>query len=71
MLTVVKPPGVQVFPFGLLEVRVTLSPLQNVVGPFAVMVGDDGIGFTVTFTGAETKELQVPFVIQTVKFPVL
>jgi hypothetical protein len=34
-------------------VRITLLPEQKVVGPFAVMEGAAGTGFTVTTTGAE------------------
>src|SRR5436189_6298132 len=33
----------------LLESSVTRSPAQNVVGPFAVIVGAAGVGFKVTF----------------------
>ena len=58
MLWVVAPPGVQVLPLALLEVRVTLWPEQNVVGPPGVMVGAAGVGFTVTTTGVETALLQ-------------
>lgn len=35
-----------------LEVSVTESPSQNVVGPPAVIAGAAGNGFTVTVTGA-------------------
>ena len=34
------------------DISVTLPPVQNVVGPLAVMVGMVG-GFTVTTTGAD------------------
>jgi hypothetical protein len=37
-----------VFPVALDEVKVTLPPAQNVVGPLAEMVGVAGAGFTVT-----------------------
>jgi hypothetical protein len=33
-----------------LEVNITLPPVQNVVGPFAEMVGAGGFGFTVATT---------------------
>ncbi len=36
-----------------LEVRVTLPPVQKVVGPPAVIVGCAGTGFTVTVLAAE------------------
>ena len=39
-----------------LEVRITLPPSQNVVGPPAKMVGTGGLLFTVTTVGAETLE---------------
>lgn len=38
----------QVFPVADEEVKVTLSPSQNVVGPLAVIVGTGGNGFTTT-----------------------
>ena len=44
----------QKFPVGLLDVKVTLSPTQKVRGPFAVIVGVAGVGFTVTTTGADS-----------------
>ena len=44
----------QRLPVGLLEVKVTLSPAQNVNGPLAVIEGVAGAGFTVTTTGADS-----------------
>ena len=41
------------FPVALLEVRVTLPPAQNVVGPLGVIVGVGGVGFTVTVVEAD------------------
>jgi hypothetical protein len=41
-------PVLQVFPVALDDVRVTLPPAQNVVGPLAETVGVAGIEFTVT-----------------------
>jgi len=35
-------------PLALLDVSVTLPPVQNVVGPSGVMVGVAGVGLTVT-----------------------
>jgi len=49
-------------PLALLEVSVTLPPLQNVVGPPALIVGVAGVGFTVTVDDAEGVLLQPPFV---------
>jgi hypothetical protein len=51
-------------PLALLEVSVTLPPLQNVVGPPGVTVGVDGIEFTVT-TVAEDGALGQPLVVTT------
>jgi hypothetical protein len=56
----------QWFPIALLEVSVTLSPIQKVVGPLEVMVGVGGSGLTVTTTGIEAKEGQTPSLITTV-----
>lgn len=39
------------------DVSVTEPPVQNVVGPLVVMVGTEGIGFTVTVTGAEGADV--------------
>ena len=41
-------PVLHVLPVTELEVKVTLLPEQNVVGPLAVIVGVEGVGFTVT-----------------------
>jgi hypothetical protein len=48
-------------PVALLEVSVTLSPAQKVVGPLALIVGVDGIGFTTTVVdpAAEVQPLTV------------
>jgi hypothetical protein len=40
-------------PVALLEVKVTLPPAQNVVGPPGVIVGVAGSGFTVTVVAVE------------------
>ena len=53
MIDCVVAPVLQMLPVALLEVRVTLSPEQKVVGPLAVIVGVAGVGLTVTTTGAE------------------
>src|SRR5437773_2007772 len=45
-------------PDALLEVRVTLPPVQNVVGPPGVIVGVAGIGLTVTVVAAEAALVQ-------------
>jgi hypothetical protein len=66
MVWVVAPPGDQVFPEETLEVRFTLPPAQNVVGPPGVMVGAEGSGLTVTVTGAEAAEVQPAEVVVTV-----
>jgi hypothetical protein len=39
------------------DVSVTEPPVQNVVGPLVVMVGTEGIGFTVTVIGAEGADV--------------
>jgi len=44
---VVWPPGDHTLPVALLDVNVTLPPMQNEVGPDADIVGA-GLGFTVT-----------------------
>ena len=38
--------------------RVTLPPVQKVIGPLAEIVGVAGIAFTVTTVGAETADVQ-------------
>lgn len=40
------------------EVNVTDPPAQKVVGPPAVIVGTDGMVFTMTLTGAEAGDVQ-------------
>jgi len=45
-------------PLALLDVSVTLPPLQNVVGPPGVIVGVVGIGFTVTVVAVEGELVQ-------------
>lgn len=42
------------------EVRITDPPLQNEVGPLAVITGAAGMEFTVTVTGADAGEIH-PF----------
>ena len=44
------------------EVKITEPPAQNVVGPFAVIVGVEGIGLTVTISPIDAPEEQ-PFSI--------
>ena len=51
------------FPLAELEVNVTLSPAQNVVGPDAVMVGVAGVGVTVTVVAADGALVQPFYVI--------
>jgi hypothetical protein len=63
---VVALPGVQRLPVALEDVRLTLPPVQNVVGPPGVMVGVGGSGLTVTTTGAEGAEEQPAVVTVTV-----
>jgi hypothetical protein len=53
MLCVVSMFGFHTLPLAWLEVSTTLSPVQNVVGPFAEMVGAAGFGLTVTTVGNE------------------
>ena len=65
MLWVVAPPGVQVLPLALLEVRVTLPPAQNDVGPLGVMVGVAGKGLTVTVMAFEGARFQAGMLAQT------
>lgn len=50
----------QEFPVDCEEVNVTEPPVQNEVGPLAVITGAAGIEFTVTTTGAEAGEVH-PF----------
>ena len=62
---VTAPPGIQVFPVGLLEIKVTLPPAHNEVDPTAEIVGVAGKGLTVTTIGVEVAE-QVPLFTVTV-----
>jgi hypothetical protein len=66
MVWVVALPGLQRLPVALEEVRFTLPPAQNVVGPPGVIVGVGGRGLTVTTTGAEAADVQPAFVTCTV-----
>jgi hypothetical protein len=52
------------FPLALLDVSVTLPPVQNVVGPLGVIVGVAGAGVTVTAVDAEAA-LGQPLVVTT------
>ena len=56
----------QILLLALLDVNVTLSPSQKVVGPDAVIVGVTGIGFTVTTVGKETEVQPNALVLLTV-----
>ena len=49
-----------------LEVNVTEPPEQNVVAPPAVIVGADGVAFTVTTVPVEAAEVQPVVVTLTV-----
>ena len=49
-------------PLALLDVSVTLPPVQNDVGPPGVIVGVPGSGFTVTLVAAEAALVQ-PLVV--------
>jgi hypothetical protein len=53
-------------PPALLDVSVTLPPVQNVVGPPGVIVGVAGIGLTVTVVAADAALLQPLAVTTTV-----
>ncbi len=48
------------------DVRVTLPPAQNVVGPPALIVGCGGKGLTVTVVDVEAAEAQLLTVVTTV-----
>ena len=56
-------PVLHVFPDVELEVKVTLLPEQNVVGPLAVIVGAAGFEFTVTVVVAEVAEHPPEFTV--------
>jgi hypothetical protein len=53
-------------PLALLDVSVTLLPVQKVVGPSGVIVGVAGGAFTVTVVAAEGALVQSPGVALTV-----
>ena len=55
----------QVFPVADEEVKITEPPAQKVSGPFAVIVGTAGSGFTVMVVAADVDE-QDPFETVTV-----
>jgi hypothetical protein len=48
------------FPDACEEVKVTDPPEQNVVGPFGVIIGAEGLLCTVTTTGVEVAEQAPP-----------
>ncbi len=56
----------QLFPLAEEEVKTTLPPEQNVVGPPAEIVGAAGVGLTVTVVPAEAGEVHPPLVVVTV-----
>ena len=53
------------FPDALLDVSVTLPPVQNVVGPLGVIVGVAGVGLTVIVVDADAALGQPPVVTTT------
>jgi hypothetical protein len=55
-------PSYHWFPLALLDVSVTLPPVQNVVGPPALTVGVAGVGVTVTVVDVEAA-LGQPLVV--------
>ncbi len=57
------------FPEALLDVNVTLPPVQNVVGPLAEIVGALGKGFTVMVVEAVEDVQPLPSVTLTVYVP--
>lgn len=57
------------FPESALEVNITLSPAQNVVGLFVAIVGVGGNALTVTKTGSEVDLQPLAFERITVKLP--
>ena len=63
MLCVVCEPGDQTFPVAMFDVRITLSPWQNAVGPLAEIVA---LELTVIVTGAEVAEQPEALVTVTV-----
>jgi hypothetical protein len=56
----VMSPFDQRFPLISDEVKTTFPPSQNVVGPFAEIIGVAGTAFTVIVTAAELGEVQLP-----------
>ena len=59
----------QRFPVADDEVNTTLSPLQKVVEPLAVIVGFSGLGITVMVVPAEGADKQIPLLVATVYVP--
>jgi hypothetical protein len=59
----------QVLPLAEDDVNVTDPPVQNAVGPPAVIVGVDGKEFTVTTVPADEVDVQPPLVTLTVYVP--
>ena len=55
----------QRFPLEAEEVNTTDPPVQKVVGPPAVIVGAEGIGFTVTLITFDAAEVHGPSTILT------
>jgi hypothetical protein len=53
------------------EVKLTLPPVQKVVGPEGVIVGVEGSGFTVTVMAFEGAELQPPLLTTTEYVPLV
>ena len=60
MIDCVVSPVDQRFPLEAEEVSTTELPEQKVVGPPAVIVGTEGIGFTVTLITFEAAEVHGP-----------
>ena len=58
-------------PLAAEEVSTTFPPEQNVVGPPGVMVGAEGVGFTVTVVPADVADVQPPEVTATVYVPLV
>ena len=56
----------QTFPLAADEIRMTLPPWQNVVGPDAVTVGAAGAGVIETTVAADEGDVQVPLLTETV-----
>ena len=61
--------GAHTLPVVWLEESTTLSPVQNVVGPFAEIVGADGFGLTVTTVGSDVAVQPFRYVYVTVYDP--